>query len=267
MSMGNGRNRYRARVVASMKQVLELPNGEAVYLKLYKEVRSSIRYAVGSGGDLLVRLPANFVTAEVERHVTRAKEWYFQQLQENESLQKRVGVVNYEDGQELVVLGQRVLLSIEEKRTNSCKGRLEPKVENGKLYLHFLICSGLSDMERSRLIGDMLGRFLSKYCLKALERRVAYLRDQYFSGAVYGRVSIRNTRRQWGSCSVLGNLSFSVRLLFAPTEVLDYVIIHELAHLRERNHSASFWALVERAMPDYRDREAWLRRYGSDLRL
>ncbi|MBI4067981.1 M48 family metallopeptidase [Candidatus Kaiserbacteria bacterium] len=80
-------------------------------------------------------------------------------------------------------------------------------------------------------------------------------------GFTYGRVAIKNTKRTWGSCSRKGNLNFAYTLLFLPRELADYVIVHELCHLGEHNHSKSFWALVGRALPDYRERRRELKRY------
>ena len=86
-----------------------------------------------------------------------------------------------------------------------------------------------------------------------------------FYGHAYGRVSIKNAKRLWGSCSRKGNLNFSYALLFLPCELADYVIVHELCHLQEHNHGAGFWRLVERTLPDYRARRAALRRYSPGV--
>lgn len=77
----------------------------------------------------------------------------------------------------------------------------------------------------------------------------------------YGRVAIKNTRRNWGSCSAKGNLNFSYKLLFLPQELIDYVVVHELCHLKERNHSAAFWDEVARVLPNYKALRAELRHY------
>lgn len=82
-----------------------------------------------------------------------------------------------------------------------------------------------------------------------------------FYGHVYERVSIKNTKRLWGSCSRKGNLNFSYTLLFLPRELADYVIVHELCHLREHNHGPAFWALVAKALPDFKKRRMELRQY------
>jgi predicted metal-dependent hydrolase len=86
-------------------------------------------------------------------------------------------------------------------------------------------------------------------------------------GFAYGRVAIKAQKSRWGSCSRRGNLNFNWRLLLAPLSVLDYVVIHELCHLRELNHSARFWVLVARSCPDYKTPRRWLRAQGRTLRL
>lgn len=84
-------------------------------------------------------------------------------------------------------------------------------------------------------------------------------------GRPVARLTLRDTRSRWGSCTEDGRLMFSWRLAMAPPEVLDYVAAHEVAHLAEMNHSPAFWATVARLMPDYAPRRAWLRRHGTAL--
>jgi predicted metal-dependent hydrolase len=79
------------------------------------------------------------------------------------------------------------------------------------------------------------------------------------------RVTVRDTSSRWGSCSATGTISLSWRLSFAPPEIMRYVIIHECCHLREMNHSRSFWTLVAAHFPDYKSARAWLRKNGQTL--
>jgi predicted metal-dependent hydrolase len=79
------------------------------------------------------------------------------------------------------------------------------------------------------------------------------------------RIGIRDPRTRWGSCSARGNLSFSWRLVIAPAEVLEYVVVHELCHLRELNHSQRFYRLLDEARPGWRAESAWLRDFGQEL--
>lgn len=109
--------------------------------------------------------------------------------------------------------------------------------------------------------------------LRDLKRRAAKVipeRVQYFAplvGVDYGRISIRSQRTRWGSCSTAGNLNFNCLLLLAPPEVLDYVVVHELCHRKEMNHSPRFWAEVGRVLPDYKASKKWLRENGNRLML
>ncbi len=84
-------------------------------------------------------------------------------------------------------------------------------------------------------------------------------------GARIGRISLRDPRSRWGSCSSDGNLMYSWRLIMAPPEVLDYVAAHEVAHLREMNHSPAYWQIVERICPDFATHRAWLKENGALL--
>lgn len=91
--------------------------------------------------------------------------------------------------------------------------------------------------------------------------------DQYAAalGVSYGRLTLRDTRSRWGSCSSAGNLMYSWRLIMAPPVVLDYVAAHEVSHLVEMNHSPAYWAVVSRIFPDYKAPRKWLRENGAHL--
>ena len=82
-------------------------------------------------------------------------------------------------------------------------------------------------------------------------------------GVTYGRITIRRQKSRWESCSSGGNLNFNCLLMLVPPKVLDYVVVHELCHRKEMNHSPKFWAVVEEVLPDYKKRRKWLRENGS----
>lgn len=114
----------------------------------------------------------------------------------------------------------------------------------------------LTESEINRLIG------LAK---QVIPTKVAYYAR--LMGVTYGRIAIRKQKSRWGSCSREGNLNFNVLLMLAPPEVLDYVVVHELCHRLEMNHSARFWAQVEKVLPEYREARTWLKENGNRLMM
>ncbi|MEO0751674.1 MAG: SprT family zinc-dependent metalloprotease, partial [Pseudomonadota bacterium] len=114
---------------------------------------------------------------------------------------------------------------------------------------------------------DRVGPRLAAWLKHLARDRLAAASDGYAAqiGRSYSRMSLRDTRSRWGSCSAEGRLMYSWRLILAPPDALDYVAAHEVAHLREMNHSPAFWSIVARLRPDYDIHRRWLRTKGNSL--
>lgn len=104
---------------------------------------------------------------------------------------------------------------------------------------------------------------LAEEALKVIPERVEYFARVI--GVTYGKITIRNQKTRWGSCSSKGNLNFNCLLMLAPPEVLDYVVVHELCHRKQMNHSKAFWSEVEKVLPDYKEARKWLKEEGSQM--
>ena len=154
---------------------------------------------------------------------------------------------------------QRYLIDVD---THDLKSHRIARVADGQLEVL------LSRNDARTASGDIIAKLLAKYFagiyLPEITRRVHELNAAHFQRPI-NHVKLSDTYSRWGSCSHKGNINLATRLLLAPPEVLDAVIIHELAHLVEQNHSSRFWAQVERALPNYKEYDVWLKQHGKEL--
>lgn len=122
----------------------------------------------------------------------------------------------------------------------------------------------IRERERADSLEPLSNEDLQKLCDSAVD----YIpkRVEYFAAIVgvnYGRITIRNQKTRWGSCSSRGNLNFNCLLMLTPSDIIDYVIVHELCHRKVMNHSPKFWSEVEKVLPDYKIRRKWLNDNGG----
>ena len=118
-------------------------------------------------------------------------------------------------------------------------------------------------IEKEKPLTEEEKKELIEKAKETIPERVAYYAP--IVGVTYGKITVRRQQTRWGSCSSKGNLSFNYLLMLAPPEVLDSVVVHELCHRKEMNHSKRFYDLVIKAFPDYRTHNKWLRENGSLL--
>lgn len=226
-----------------------------VPVQIIREKRRSIRAYMGKDS-VIMRFPLKLSASEEATHRERLQKWLEKQHAKREGSFQRYQTADYQSGDTLRV-GERQydLLVLEEARKTS-----SAKLKNGTIELRFN--NQLNDQQKSKAIRTLLSRVIGADFLPQITQRVHELNEKYFQRTVKG-VRLKYNHSNWGSCSNSGNINLSTRLLFTPKEVIDYVIIHELAHLVELNHSHRFWAEVARAMPDYENKEAWLKEHGA----
>ncbi len=153
-------------------------------------------------------------------------------------------------GSKISVEGEMLALRLHE-------GEARMEIEDGQLHLW------LKEPENEDSVRAALKSVLAERALTRIRERLAVHAPKI--GGEYGRVTVRDQRSRWGSCSSKHNLNFNWKLIMAPKQVLDYVVIHELCHLHEFNHSARFWKLVETQMPEYEAWKKWLKTHGEEL--
>ncbi|GAB4494092.1 MAG: SprT family zinc-dependent metalloprotease [Anaerolineales bacterium] len=216
--------------------------------QLIRSKRKTIAILVQRDGKVIVRAPLKASERQIRQFVESKTRWILEkkaQAQQQPSQTAR----QFTAGERFPYLGQEYALSV---------------VSSAKTGLRFE--GGFSLNQNSQAEAALLfEKWYKAAARKVLTERVRFYAHKF--GLKYQKIRISSARTRWGSCSSRGTLSFTWRLVMAPLDVVDYVVIHELAHLREQNHSAAFWAEVAKMMPDYKTRRDWLKKNGRFLTL
>lgn len=216
--------------------------------KLIRSKRRTIALIVELDGTFTVRAPLRVPQAEIDSFIQQKANWLVRTQEKMKSAQPAVKK-QYADGESFLFLGSLFDLKL---------------VERQKPVLQFNDGFTLSQSARER--GEAY--FVRWYKERAFEVISGLVREySQKHGFTPSQVKISSARTRWGSCSSTGKLNFTWRLVMAPLEVVDYVVAHELAHLRVKNHSRKFWKLVETICPDYKRHRKWLKENGEKLDL
>lgn len=228
-------------------------DGIKVPIRIVEERRANARVALG-GSHVILRIPKAFLfKTNVNKHIEWASNWLRQlKLSKPEILNRYTNHKIYSDGDILSIGNQRFFMQI--SKSNKETGSIKLQKE-GVLIIEI---PNADNYDIQKLIKNLLIKFAQKYFLPKITERVSYYNNLFFKKDI-NSVRLKYNKSNWGSCSTGKNLNFSVRLFFAPDDVIDYVVIHELAHLIEMNHSDKFWKIVSDIMPDFDKKEKLLK--------
>ena len=213
--------------------------------KIVRTKRRTLAIEVSRDAKLIVRAPQRMPQETIDRFVAQKSGWIEKKKREARKKRAAAAPKRFENGEKFLYLGRSYPLKI---------------VENGKMPLSF--DNGFALSQNRRI--DARSLFVEWYKIRAKEAIKERL--LYYSGLSdieFTLFRITSAQKRWGSCNSKGNLHFAWRLVMAPLPVVDYVVVHELVHIVEKNHSTRFWCRVERILPDYSKRRAWLRNNGS----
>lgn len=214
-----------------------------------------VRLVIQPGGALEVVAPHSATLARVEAALHEHEAWILRTRARLAQVNPAAPSEPLAEGRLLSCAGRSLRLSL---RTGAPQGRFHVSIEGDRLTLTL-------PQTDEALAHAALERWYRRQAHTVVAERLAHWNTHY--GFTWTRVAIKEQKTRWGSCSRQGALNFNWRLLLAPLPVLDYVVIHELCHLKEPNHGSRFWALVAQTCPDYRERRGWLRQHGHELRL
>ena len=223
-------------------------------IKIYRENRTNMRSTIGKTAAIL-RIPKGLNQAYEQKAFDWLETWLKDQLSTKKQLQQRFLIKTYKSEDTLTILGKTFLLHITQSNRKTHSAKLVG------LNIHLQLSESDSPVHLQKSIKQLLSKVIGQAFQKDIERRVDEINDLYFKKEI-NTIRLKYNQSNWGSCSSNKNINLSTRLLFAPSEVINYVIIHELAHLKEMNHSPRFWKIVADIMPDYKQQEQWLKEYG-----
>jgi len=214
--------------------------------------RKTLSIEVGHFG-VKARAPMRMRHNAIVEFVTKKRGWIQGHLADLPELKPELKL---ETGAELLVNGSRFRLSV-------VQGSSKP------VYLspeNVVVPIKQSHLSLEKTVSNKLIRWYKSAAYEELERKVAlYSTSMNIPGNKSLSVNVRDYKRRWGSCDSKGGLSFNWRIIQAPIEVLDYVVVHELAHCHEFNHSKRFWSIVAQHMPNWKERQLWLHTHGAEL--
>jgi predicted metal-dependent hydrolase len=216
--------------------------------RIVRSKRRTIALIVENDGSVTVRAPLRVPEYSIQEFIEKHVKWVEKKKAEMRTAAP-VLAKQYLPGETFLYLGQAYTLEI-------------VKGQNKKLVLDDRFKLSEAEQERAELVFQ---NWYRQQARQLISERVKYFADNY--QLHYEKITITSARTRWGSCSPKNTISFSWRLIMTPLEVVDYVVVHELAHTVHHNHSKRFWGLVEKILPDYKERRKWLRQYGQEALL
>jgi len=233
---------------------IRLGECQVAYL-LRRARRKSIGFTVGPEG-LAVSAPRWVGQGEIEAALREKSSWILRKLAEQRERQRRVesARVEWRDGATLPFLGETVILVLDPRVAGAVLNTSAEALPGvPKLTLHI----GLPQSAQAAQICDVVQSWLQRQARRIFEERCAHFAPQL--GVRVARLRLSSAQTRWGSASADGSIHLNWRLVHFGLPVIDYVVAHELAHLREMNHSAAFWDVVRSVIPDLENRKAQLR--------
>lgn len=232
--------------------------GEEYVFNIIIEVRSSARVSITNSG-VNIRVPRHLSRIDREKTIDEFVHWAARRLRGTSLHKERKKTYSHGDYLKTHSKIYKIQIEIRDSVKNFAK-------VSGN-YIIFKISSRHDEKARQQYISKQLQKLLARHHLEELVQRVERINRENFEKELKG-ISWKYTKSRWGACHTSRReIDISTKLLLAPVEVLDYVIVHELAHLIEANHSPRFWQIVASVDPNYKKKKKWLNRYGNELIL
>lgn len=228
-------------------------------LLIIEETRVDTRVSLGKTSAYL-RIPYTAPREFKQEKLIWAKKWLLETLSDKPELAQRFKNKEYRTGQVIKTAFKSYILHLS---TNNAKLTGRAHVEDNNLILSLPKLEN-NDYYTRDFVNTLISKGISADLLPVFTERVHDYNRIHFKERI-NSIRLKYIHSRWGSCANTGNINFSTKILLAPTNIMDHIIIHELAHLKEMNHGSRFWKWVEKGDPDYLKHEAWLKKFGDKL--
>jgi len=208
---------------------------------------------------LRVVKPLRAKLGEVEKVLKAKSNWIYKHYMKFQSMKIEEYNRKWENGERILLKGKNYFIQIytyKNKRTF---------IDFDGVRVEVYVNENAGESERKTLIENAFRNWYKKIAYESMQDRLDYYCK--IIGMNYNSMRIKEQKARWGSCSKKGNLNFNWKLIMSPQWIIDYVIIHEVCHLRYLDHSKEFWKMVSLYMPDYKKAQEWLKKNGMGLRL
>ncbi len=220
----------------------------------YKK-RKSVELKIDPMGVVRIKAPKGTKESLIDDIVKGKSDWIIKKIDKLFSKGRRIENRTYENGETFLYLGKKLKLSIYYRQVE----KVNIAIVEGELVIS---CpEGISSSE----LQNVVEKHYRKELKAIINKRVKFYQSNF--KVKPKNITIKSQETRWGSCSSERNINFNWKLIMAPIEIIDYLVVHEMCHLIHMNHSKSFWTLVGRIMPDYKERQEWLHRNGFLLDL
>lgn len=216
----------------------------------------NIRLVIDNNGLHIIK-PLRVKISDVERVLKEKSSWIYKHYVELLQKKQSMPVRKWETGETLLYLGQNCKINIMGHK----KSIASVSFDGDAFYVY--MDENTTGEERNLLIESVFKKWYRKAAGIVLNERLEHFCR--ITGLKFRAMRLKEQKTRWGSCSKDGNLNFNWKLIMAPLWVVDYVVLHEVSHLRHLNHSKDFWSLVAHYMPDYKKAQEWLKNHGAAL--
>ncbi len=235
-------------------------NDKDIEYTVVRSSRKTIGLEVSPGKGLLIRAPKRVSRKRIKEVIREKAPWILKKLEEVKEIKPEPEPLEYVTGEKIPYLGNYYNILI-----NEVQGFKQTEVVFDFDNFLITINNDIKKEERRQIIKNALEAWYRKQAGLVINERINIFKDKIGREPVL--VRIKKQKKRWGSCSSKGNLNFNWKLIMAPMSVLDYLVVHELAHLVHPNHSKDYWNLVELTMADYQDSKQWLKINGNLLTI